>query len=212
MTLRERHSRPPSAGNPGDAGFTLIELIVAAALSLVVLSIVGALFASAARTQSTVSSSTAASNLGQLIARSVTQGVANATAVSVTTDPTGAQLLSARVYGMASATDPTQGSASGVSCTAWFYTPVGGGAIYTKTVTPAAAIVMPTGTPDSSWRLIGNGLGVNVATSPSATIFAAPSGTRVDLKFDVTNGTKSPVHIETTVHIPNLTMVSSPCF
>jgi Tfp pilus assembly protein FimT len=201
----------PSADH-AEAGFTLIELVVASALTIVVLTVLGTLFTSAARTESTVSSATAAANLGQLIARSITQGVSNATAVTVTTDSSGDQMLQARVYGMSAANDPTQAASSGVSCQAWYYTASGGGAIYTKTVTPASAITMPSGAVDSTWQLIGNGLGVNVATSPSATIFATPSGTRVELKFDVTSGTLSPVHIETTVHIPNTTTVSAPCF
>jgi hypothetical protein len=108
--------------------------------------------------------------------------------------------------------DPTQAAAAGSSCRAWYYSSASGGAMYTKTTTPAAPIAMPTGTPDSSWTLIGNGLQVQVDASPSALIFAAPNGTRVDLKFDVTNGTGNPVHIETTATIPNPTTVSAPCF
>jgi type II secretory pathway pseudopilin PulG len=207
MTERESTTRAT------DRGFTLIELMVAALLTILVLVLVGGLLGSAQKAQSAVRSATASATLGQLVARSVTQGVANATAVSVTTDSvTGAQLLQARVYGMSSTADPTQGAPAGVSCKAWYYLPTGGGAIYTKTVTPAAAIAMPSGTPDSTWQLIGNGLGVQVDTSPAATVFSAPAGTHVDLKFDVVNGSQKAVHIETTIHFPNTTTVSAPCF
>ena len=195
-----------------DEGFTLIELIVAAALTVLVLIAVSGLLISANKAQTSTRAATASATLGQLVARSVTQGVANATAVTVTTDPvSGAQLLQARVYSMTAASDPTQTNAS-IGCSAWYFNPAGGGSIYIKTVLPAAAIAMPAGTPDSSWEIIGSGLGANVAAAQSSTVFATPNGTRVDLKFDVVNGSQKPVHIETTVHIANTTPVSSPCF
>jgi competence protein ComGC len=201
----------PDTGS--DAGFTLIELIVASLLTVLVLIAVGSLLASAGRTEKGTRAATAAATLGQLVARSVTQGVANATAVSVTTNAaTGAQLLQARVYSLAASNDPTQGASSGVGCQAWYYDPTSGGAVYVKRVFPAAPIAMPSGAPDSTWQLIGNGLGATVAAATASTVFATPSGTRVDLKFDVLNGTQKPVHIETTVHIPNTTVVSAPCF
>lgn len=200
-------------GSSRDAGFTLIELLVAAALTLVILITVGGFLASASRAEKGTRAATAAATLGQLVARSVSQGVANATAVGVITNPaTGAQLLQARVYSMSSSDDPTQGTSSGSGCQAWYYLPTNGGAVYVKRVFPAAAIAMPSGAPDSSWQLIGNGLGATVAAAQSSTVFASPSGTRVDLKFDVVNGSQQPVHIETTIHIPNTTTVSSPCF
>ncbi|WP_158865661.1 PulJ/GspJ family protein [Leifsonia sp. AG29] len=196
-----------------DSGFTLIELIIAAALTIIVLVTVGSFLVSAGKAATSTRTATAAATLGQLVARSVTQGVANATAVGVTTDSTsGAQMLQARVFSLSSTNDPTQGNASGVGCEAWFYLPTNGGAVYVKQVFPASAIAMPTGTPDSTWQLVGNGLGATVSEAESSTVFAAPSGTRVDLKFDVVNGSQKPVHIETTIHIPNTTTVSSPCF
>lgn len=206
-------TQPASGKARADAGLTLIELLIAALLTLLVLAMVGGLFVGASRTQTTVRSATQAADLGQLISRSIEQGVNNATALSVQVDATsGSQLLLAREYGMDPNVDPTQGSAGGTSCRAWFYTTASGGAMYTKTTTPAAPIAMPTGIPDSSWTLIGNGLQVQVDASPSALIFAAPNGTRVDLKFDVTTTAGQPVHIETTATIPNPTPESAPCF
>ena len=196
-----------------EAGLTLIELLIAALLTLLVMAMVGGLLVGASRTQTTVRSATQAADLGQLISRSIEQGVNNATALNVQVDTTsGSQLLVAREFSMDPNVDPTQGAANGTSCRAWFYTTASGGAMYTKMTTPAAPIAMPTGTPDSSWTLIGNGLQVQVDASPSALIFAAPNGTRVDLKFDVTTGTGQPVHIETTATIPNPTPESAPCF
>lgn len=196
-----------------EAGLTLVELIVASGISLLVLSVVLGLFISTSHAQNSIRTATQAADLGQLIARSVEQGVANATGLKVQTDTTtGAQLMVARTYGGNSSVDPTQGAASGTSCQAWFYSPNSGGAIYTKRTTPATAITMPSGAPDSTWTLIGEGLEVQVGAAPSATIFSTPDGNRVDLKFDVINGEGHPVHIETTATIPNLATVSAPCF
>ncbi len=192
---------------------SLIELILAAGLSVLVLSLLAGLFLSTAHAQNSIRTATQAADLGQLIARSVDQGVSNATALSVQTDSvTGTQMMLARTYGMDPLNDPTQAAATGSSCQAWFYSPASGGAIYTKRTTPAAAITMPSGTPDSSWALLGNGLEVQVGAAPSALIFSTPDGTRVDLKFDVLNGQDNPVHIETTATIPNPLTESAPCF
>jgi type II secretory pathway pseudopilin PulG len=198
---------------PLDEGFTLIELIVAAALTIAILVTIGGLLTSASKAEKSTRAATAAATLGQLLARSITQGVANATAVTTTTDSvSGAQLLQARVYSLSSSDDPTQGTTTGVGCQAWYFDPTNGGAIYMKRVFPAAAIAMPSGAPNSTWELIGSGLGATVAAAQASTVFATPSGTRVDLKFDVLNGSQEPVHIETTVHVPNPTAVSTPCF
>jgi len=196
-----------------EAGVSLIELIIASALSLLVLSLIAGLFVSTYHAQNSIRTATQAAELGQLIARSVDQGVSNSTALNVQTDSaTGAQLMLARTFGMDPSVDPTQAAAAGSSCLAWFYSPAAGGAIYTKRTTPAVAITMPTTTPDSSWTLLGNGLEVQVGAAPSALIFSTPDGTRVDLKFDVLNGSDNPVHIETTATIPNPTTESAPCF
>lgn len=207
-------SRRLSAANrSAEAGVSLVEVLIAATLSLLILAVIGGLFFSAAHTQNSIRTETQAANLGQLIARSVEQGVNNATALQVQTNSTtGAQMMLARTYGMDPGVDPTQSTTTGSSCQAWFYSPAAGGAIYTKRTSPAVAIAMPTGTPDSSWILIGDGLQVQVGATPSAVIFSTPDGTRVDLKFDVLNGQDRPVHIETTATIPNPTTVSAPCF
>ena len=208
-TASDRVAADPTA----EAGLTLVELLIASTLSLLVLSLIAGLFLGASHAQNSVRTATQAADLGQLIARSVDQGVSNATALKVVTDSaTGNQLMLARTYGMDPTVDPTLGAAAGTSCQAWFYSPASGGAIYTKRTTPATAIAMPTGTPDSSWALVGNGLEVQVGAAPSALIFSTPDGTRVDLKFDVLNGKDNPVHIETTATIPNPTTESSPCF
>lgn len=196
-----------------EAGLSLIELILASGLSVLVLSLLAGLFLSTSHAQNSIRTATQAADLGQLISRSVAQGVGNATALKVQTDTaTGRQMMLARTYNGDPSVDPTQNASAGSACEAWFYSPASGGAIYTKRTTPATAITMPTGTPDSSWSLLGNGLEVQVGAAPSALIFSTPDGTRAELKFDVINGKDNPVHIETTATIPNPITESAPCF
>jgi hypothetical protein len=209
----QRERRSSDADLSAEAGVSLIELLIATSLSVLVLTLIVGMFLSTAHAQNSIRTSTQAADLGQLIVRSVEQGVNNATALQVQTDSTtGAQLMLARTYVMDPALDPTQAASAGSSCQAWYYSPISGGAVYTKRTTPAVAITMPFGIPDSSWSLIGNGLEVQVGAAPSALIFSTPNGTRVDLKFDVLNGQDNPAHIETTATIPNPTTASSPCF
>jgi Tfp pilus assembly protein PilW len=186
-----------------DSGFSLVELIIAMGISVMVLIIVGGLLTNSMRTQNSVRSSASATNLGQLIARSVEAGVRNASAVTVIVDTTaGTQLLLARTV---------SGGATPVwSCRAWYYTPAGGGAIYTTTTTPAAPITVPSGGPAGVWTLIGDGL-TTVDAATAANVFSAPSG-RVDLKFQVTNGSSSPVLVQTATYMRRAPTVSSPCF
>ncbi|WP_206750643.1 type II secretion system protein J [Cryobacterium sp. TMT2-10] len=187
----------------GESGLTLVELLVAMVLSVVILSIAGGLLLNAVRAQNAVQSATAATNLGQLIARSVEAGVRNASAVTVINDPlTGTQLLIARTAG--------RGSTNSWSCQAWFYTPANGGAVYTSRTTPPAAIMAPSGIPIAPWTLIGDRLS-SVDAATSTNVFSAPSG-RVDLKFVVTNGKRAPILVQSTVYLRKAPTVSSPCF
>ncbi len=189
-------------GRRDDAGFSLIELIVALGISVMILVVVGGLMTNGLRVQNAVRDATSATNLGQLIARSVEAGVRNASAVTVVPGPdAGTQILLARTV--------SGGSTPIWSCQAWYYTPASGGAIYTTSTTPAAAITVPSGGPAGVWTLLGSGVTlVNAATTD---VFSAPSG-RVDLKFQVTNGTGSAVLVQTTIYLRSSATESAPCF
>ena len=107
-----------------EAGITLVELLIYALLSLVVLAVVGGVLATGLRTQATVQTVTDATITAQQIVSSIQSGVRNASAVTVVSPPTaGSQMLIARVVGM----DP---SSAAPSCQAWYYSPLDGGALW----------------------------------------------------------------------------------
>ncbi|TXN30307.1 prepilin-type N-terminal cleavage/methylation domain-containing protein [Lacisediminihabitans profunda] len=191
------------ASGGGDAGFTLVELIISMLLSLVVLLIAGGVLVSGLSTQQTVKSVTSAATVAQQIVRSVQSGVRNASAVTVISNTTtGTQLLIARVIG----SDP---ASTASSCQAWYYTPANGGAVYTKRTTPASVITLPSGGPQGVWTLLGVGVSPIAVTG---NVFTAPAGSRVDLTFNVAADSHPYVKITTTTYTPQTPTVSSPCF
>lgn len=200
--------KDPRSGR--DAGFSLVELLIYMGLLVLVVSVAGGLLITGLKTQETTQAVTTAATTAQQIARSVQAGVRNASAVTVTSDnpawPAGAQLLAARTIG----TDPLSTASS---CQAWYFTGPGvdgSGAIYTKRTTPAAVITVPGGGPQGVWTLLG--AGVRPADPVTARVFNAPSGSRVDLKFNVAAGTHPYVLINTTTYTPQIATVSTPCF
>ena len=185
-------------------GFTLIELLVASTLSIIVLAIAGGILISGLRTQETARTVTDAATTAQQIVRSIQAGVRNASAITVTSDPiAGTQLLLARTIG----SDPKSTAAS---CQAWYYTPAGSGAVYTTRTTPASVIALPSGGPQGVWTILGSG--VTPSDPATAKVFNAPSGGRVELKFDVAAGAHPYVMINTMTYTPQSMSVSAPCF
>ena len=187
-----------------DAGFTLVEFMIASLLSIIVLAIAGGILISGLRTQEIARSVTDAANTAQQIVHSVQAGVKNASAITVTSNAvTGTQLLLVRTV----SPDP---NSTAPSCQAWYYTPSNGGAVYTTRTTPAAAITLPTGGPQGVWTILGTG--VSPADPNTGKVFNAPNGGRVELKFDVAAGTHPYVLINTMTYDSQSTAVSSPCF
>ena len=78
-----------------DAGFTIMELIVVALLTTLVLAAVGGIYISTIVAQQTVDGITGASNGGQLAARSIDSAVRNGSEYQITEDAAG-QLLVVR--------------------------------------------------------------------------------------------------------------------
>lgn len=187
-----------------DRGFTLIEMLVASTLSIIVLTIAGGVLISGLRTQEMARTVTDAANIAQQIVRSVQAGVRNASAVTVSSDAiTGTQLLLARTIG-------SNPNSTAASCQAWYYTPLNGGAVYTKRTTPAAAISLPAGGPAGVWTILG--AGVTPSDPVTGKVFNAPSGGRVELMFDVAAGKHPYVLVNTMTYTPQSTSVSAPCF
>lgn len=191
-------------GKDDDRGFTLIELLIASGLSIIVLVIAGGIMIAGLRTQEIARSVTDAANTAQQIVHSVQAGVKNASAITVTSGAVaGTQLLLVRTI----SSDP---NSTAPSCQAWYYTPTNGGAVYTTKTTPAAVITVPTGGPQGVWTILGTG--VTPADPVTGKVFNAPSGGRVELKFDVAAGSHPYVLINTVTYNSQSTAVSSPCF
>lgn len=187
-----------------DRGFTLIEMLVASMVSITVLAIAGGTLISGLRTQVSSGSVTDAANTAQQIVRSVQAGVRNASAITVTSNATtGTQLLLARTVG-------SNPNSTVASCQAWYYTPLNGGAVYTTKTTPASVISLPSGGPQGVWTILGSG--VSPADPVTGKVFNAPSGGRVELKFDVAAGKHPYVLINTMTYTSQSATVSAPCF
>src|SRR4051812_43915638 len=79
-----------------DEGFTLVELVIAAMILVLVLSVVGAMITSLSKTSTTVTGMTSTSTSAQLAAESIERGIRNSSDFFLTS-PTGSdQLLVAR--------------------------------------------------------------------------------------------------------------------
>ena len=187
-----------------DDGFTLLELLISTGLAIIILGIAGGVLIGGLRAQESTGTVTDAANTAQQIVRSVQAGVRNASAITVTSNAvTGTQLLLARTVG----SDPTS---TAPSCQAWYYTPANGGSVYTTRTTPASVISLPSGGPQGIWTIIGKG--VSPADPATGKVFNAPSGGRVELKFDVAAGSHPYVLINSMTYTPQTTTVSAPCF
>jgi hypothetical protein len=193
-----------------DAGFGLAELIVYAALAVVVLTLGGSMLISALSTRSQVTTLSEATSIGQLISGSIQEGVRNASGPPGTTDPeqragikaevttARGQLLRARV---------AVGSANGTvvwRCQAWYFSSQteavysavnateavadpGGFAVVNGRHSPAAGA--------DEWLLLGEG----VRLAPDASAFFGAGNDRVVLRFMIVDDDVSLVLIPTTV-------------
>lgn len=198
------NQRQEIAPSPRERGFTLVELLITSTLSIIVVTIAGGLLINGLRTQEMTQTVTAASTTAQQVVRSVQAGVKNASAITVISDATtGTQLLLARTIGL----DPDSTAAS---CQAWYYTPSNGGTVYTHRTTPASLISLPTDGPQGNWTVLGTG--ITPSDPVTGKVFNAPSGGRVELKFDVKAGSHPYVLIKTMTYTTQSSTVSTPCF
>lgn len=162
-----------------DEGFTLIELVIYVSLSVVVLLIVGGIFINSLNAERSVRGVNDATNQGQLVAQSVTNGVRNSSDILLTVPVTGAQLLMTRSVG--SAATPVW------NCSAWYFA---NGEIRTKQ--SSSAIAVPTAAQLATWTLLNPSVKVN-GSNP---VFLK-TGRRIDLTFESKNGTSKAILIKT---------------
>lgn len=133
---------------PRDAGFTLMELVVATALGILVLLVAGGILVSSLRAQQNVTGSAQAAGTAQVLIRGMEQELRQASAVAVydgaTTD---SQLLVAR-------TETGSGSHDW-ECQAWFYDAEAEVLLHT---TYAGVNSAPWGSSITNWIDLGSGL------------------------------------------------------
>lgn len=174
----------PTRRQPSDAGLTLVELTVAMALSVLLIGVAVGLFASAAKSQTTISSRSSASTGAQQAMRSLTQGIENASEFTVQTSGSDMMLV-ARTAGTAATL--TWG------CRGWYYQ------ASTKTIrmtsTPdGTKILLPTTTQLASWTRLAGGI-TPVGTTP---IFQAV-GQNLQVGFIATVTSGQSVTMQTTI-------------
>ena len=163
----------------GDKGVSLIELIIYSMLSVVVLFIVGSLLISSLSAQGTVRKSSQASSTGQLVSKSVTQGIRNASSMQLIVPSAGTQLLKARTVG--AGIDPIW------RCQAWYF---GNGEV--RYTTSGTTIPTPTPTDVATWTLLSTG----IQPISGATVFTI-TGRQLDLAMQVRDDGGNSVLIKT---------------
>ncbi|WP_349866579.1 hypothetical protein [Leifsonia sp. WHRI 6310E] len=157
----------------GEAGFSLAELLVYMALSVIVLFVVGGLLVNALTSASTIRTSNQATTTGQLLARSLQKGVHNATAMQVSAPVSsvlgvsGAQLFVIETVKSDTTAAPV--------CEAWLYVPSSGGRIFFRSTATVSRIDLPTS--------------ATLATALSTSPVSAPAGwSGFDMKVNPANG------------------------
>lgn len=177
------------ARSGSDSGFTLVELLIYMAFSVIVLSLVGGMMISTLNAQKSIVARSEATTSGQAVAQSVHSGVRNA--VNHTLTPTNSradtdQLLVVQSLDLGTETNPT--------CLAWYYSTAGDGAIYYQR--SAAPITAPEGTDSAGWLLLATGVQSPTGIFDDA---GSGSGTRIALSFSVSADAESaPVWFEST--------------
>lgn len=195
----------------GDAGITLVELLVYSVLSVVVITVVGSLLVRTLVSQRDVRSVTGATTAAQLVAASVEAGVRNAAAVRPPVTLEGAdELLVARVAQVDAAGTP------GWRCQGWFYD-ASESTLSTRT-TPAsagsAAITAPTTAGHlATWTVLATGVDLAPGVPRAFTHEPGVPAAGVRLDVEVAAGTRKPVRISTRVtQRPQGSTESAPCF
>jgi type II secretory pathway pseudopilin PulG len=184
----------------GEAGMTLIELLVYMVLSVVVLLIVGGFLVNSLTTSRNVRSVTQATTAAQLISTSVQSGVRNASGIKLVSESAdGSQLVVARTA--------TRAAAVSWICQAWYFS-AADKAIYTKTAAATGALVLPASGAAGSWTLLSDG----VAPMDAATSVFHVTSYSVGLSFGVEASDRAPVRIDTTAFLRTTDPEGAPCF
>ncbi|MGO4534650.1 PilW family protein [Leifsonia sp. 2MCAF36] len=145
----------PTKRARGDAGLTLVELTIAMALSVLLIGVAVGLFASASKSQTTISSRSGAATSAQQTMRSLTQGIENASEFTVQTNGSDLMLV---------ARTASTGATLGWRCQAWYYQ-ASTSTLRTTTTADGTKIVLPTVTQLGAWTRLATGVSP-VGTTP----------------------------------------------
>lgn len=180
-----------------EEGFTLVELLIAVALTSLVITVIGGLFVSVTQTQQTVQAVTASTTSGQQAASTITGRVRNGSGFLLTN--AGAdQLLVARSAGT--------GSSLTWTCYGWYYS-ASGQSIRMTTSAPGIKITVPTAAQLAGWTLLVSGV-----TPRSGTQVFSSTGTQLSLAFNAQIGGHPPVAIQTSASPLTGTTEDNSCF
>jgi type II secretory pathway pseudopilin PulG len=191
-----------SAPRPTDAGFTLVELLISAALTSVVIIVIGGVLVSSMQADETVRTVTTSTTDGQLVANVIDGGMRNSTAVAVSTAADGVSSFAvARVVG-----------ASGPECVAWFYD-AEIDTIFRRTSSSAITAPEP-GSVGADWIPLSGGIVPDVDGSGTEyPVFAAEGARGLGLRYAVETGSgPSSLFITTITGRAPSTNVSPQCF
>jgi prepilin-type N-terminal cleavage/methylation domain-containing protein len=169
-----------------DRGFTLIELLASSLIFAAIFTVIGSIFISLVRTQESVEATTQTTNVGQLIARSIDDGIRNSSGFQLSTIGDD-QLLTARTA--------SSGAALTWTCVAWYYAAGGDGSI--RTFSSSTAIATPSAAQLANWTLLIEGVDPRVGS----TVFSV-TGPRLDVAFDALADGQNPTAIEFSVAPP----------
>ena len=167
-----------------ERGITLVELIIYAMLSVLILAIVGGMLVNSLSAERIVRDSSQASNTGQLVAQSVTRGVRMASKLEVTTPTPDSVVLRVLIVD-----DALASPAATAHCEAWYF---GNGEL--RTTRSLSAIAIPGSHADAEgWTLLATGV-AEVGAKPAFSV----TGLSANLALELDTGESSPLLIETT--------------
>lgn len=171
-------------GRSDDSGFTLMELLVAAGLLVIVITVVGSIMVSLVTTERNVSSVAAGTTGAQVTATAIDERISQSSSFQVTTIGTD-QLLVARVAG--------RDDDLSWECYAWYYSSSGNGSIRYTTAADGTSISAPTSNQLANWNSLLDGVTRNGITP----VFVA-SGDRLTTTFNARAGNSDPIAIRLT--------------
>ncbi|TFC27484.1 hypothetical protein E3O25_10345 [Cryobacterium sp. TMT1-3] len=186
-----------------EQGFTLVELLVYSAFSVIILSLVGGMLISSLAAQKTIVSRAEASTTGQLLSQSIHGGVRNASAMQVIED--GQMLV------VATAKDGKE--EAGEFCQAWVYIEADNAVYYQRAAAGKANyITTPIAGDLEGWLMLGDGITPNDSAKPFFVSLGTPPN-EVAVSFLVDTGSdNSPVLFESTTIARQPETGSSACF